>query len=103
VEIRRDIRVELIKEELRLGNRDEDGWWSISHGDREVGLMRQIADDQWRLSVKMAGWDEWIEKRGVLTQGSSEVAEAWALHEVATFIAMKEEVEERDHERGSER
>jgi hypothetical protein len=97
IEIDRSTRKVLISESLRVGPEGGDGWRPVTYGNEEVGLLRRLDSGHWRLDVKLAHWEEWHENTTQLVTLSPEMAEAWAMDEVATYIAMTEEVRERDN------
>jgi hypothetical protein len=92
----RATRKALIAESLHVGPQGDDGWRPVMCGGTEVGLLRRLPEGRWRLDVRLEHWDGWHKNAFELQAQSPEMAEGWALDQVATYIAMTEEVRERD-------
>jgi hypothetical protein len=91
VEITRTQRVALIERELEVGASDPSGGLRpITHRGVEVGLLGR-GSNGWTLVSKVRADHPWREDPVRLREAPPEVAEAWAVHELATLLAMLEE------------
>jgi len=91
-------RVAAFESGLELGEQDSDGFTPITLGNvGEVGLLSQVGEDGWQLVWKLPDGDRWRDNVSRLeNQPHHEKAEAWAFRNIATYLAMKEEAEERE-------
>ena len=86
-------RVAAIEVELNVEPEDADGWRAVTRDGVELGLLRRTAGG-WQLEWKPHEGAPWRDTVSKLQTASPEMGEAWAVHEIATYLAMGEEVEE---------